>query len=135
MLDYDSLLSTSKPTEPDGELEPDDVGEIRYTSGTTGVPKAILLPYRSRLAITRNILVDHLGGFTSEDRFVALQPLYHGAGWFILPVWIKGVTQFIVPRYDADIAFELIERAKITVIKTVPTVLVRLARCSGYQAS
>ncbi len=126
MLDYDELLSSSKPEEPDGELETDDIGEVRYTSGTTGVPKGILLPYWSRLAITRNLLTDHLGGLTSEDRFIALQPLYHGAGWFILPVWMKGVTHFIVPRYDADIAFDLIEKERITVVKTVPTVLVRL---------
>jgi len=126
MLDYDELLSSASPEEPEGELEPDDIGEIRYTSGTTGVPKGVMLPYWSRLAITRNLLVDHLGGFTSEDKFIALQPLYHGAGWFILPVWMKGVTHFIVPRYDADIAFDLIEKEKITVIKTVPTVLIRL---------
>ncbi len=126
MLDYDKLLSSAKPEEPDGELGPDDIGEIRYTSGTTGAPKGILLPHWSRLAITRNLLADHLGGLTSEDRFLALQPLYHGAGWFILPIWMRGVTHYIVPRYDADIAFNLIEKEKITIVKTVPTVLIRL---------
>jgi len=126
MLDYDELLSWASPEEPEGELEPGDIGEIRYTSGTTGIPKGVMLPYWSRLAITRNFLVDHLGGLTGEDRFLALQPLSHGAGWFILPVWMKGATHFIVPRYDADIAFDLIEKEKITVVKTVPTVLIRL---------
>ncbi|MFC2052580.1 AMP-binding protein, partial [Chloroflexota bacterium] len=129
MLDYDELLSSASPEEPAGELEPGDIGEIRYTSGTTGVPKGVLLSYWSRLAITRNLLMDHLGGFTSEDKFIALQPLYHGAGWFILPVWIKGATHFIVPRYDAASAsslFDLIEKERITVIKIVPTVLIRL---------
>jgi len=126
MLNYDELLVSSSPIEPEGELEPDDLGEIRYTSGTTGVPKGVMLPYRSRLAITRNLLIDHLGGFTSQDKFIALQPLYHGAGWFIFPVWIRGATQFIVPRYDPEIAFDIIEKEEITVVKTVPTVLIRL---------
>ena len=129
MLDYDELLSSASPEEPEGELEPGDVGEVRYTSGTTGIPKGVMLPYWSRLAITRNLLIDHLGGFTSEDKFIALQPLYHGAGWFTLPVWMKGATHFIVPRYDSETAsglFNLIEKEGITVIKTVPTVLIRL---------
>ncbi len=126
MLDYDELLTSASPEEPGGELEPGDVGEIRYTSGTTGPPKGIMLTHWSRMAITRNLLVDHLGGLTSEDKFIALQPLYHGAGWFILPVWMRGVTHFIVPRYDPGIAFDIIEKEGVTVVKTVPTVLIRL---------
>ncbi len=126
MLNYDQILSSASADEPEGELRPGDLGEIRYTSGTTGQPKGVLLPYWSRMAITRNFFVDHMNDFTSEDRFLALQPLYHGAGWFIFPVWVKGATHYIVPRYDPEIAFDLIERAKITVIKTVPTVLLRL---------
>jgi len=126
MLDYDELLSAASPEEPEGELKSDDIGEIRYTSGTTGTPKGVVLPYWSRLAITRNFLMDHLGGLTCDDKFIALQPLYHGAGWFILPIWIRGVTQFIVPRYDPEIAFDIIEKERVTIIKTVPTVLIRL---------
>ena len=126
ILDYEELLSAASPEEPKGELAPDDIGEIRYTSGTTGTPKGVVLPYRSRLAITRNFLMDHLSGLSYEDRFLSLQPLYHGAGWFIFPVWIRGATHFIVPRYDPEIAFDTVEKHGITVIKTVPTVLIRL---------
>ncbi|MFH1169735.1 MAG: long-chain fatty acid--CoA ligase [Chloroflexota bacterium] len=126
MLDYEELRASASPDEPEGELNPEDTGEVRYTSGTTGVPKGILLPHWSRLAITRNFLMEHMADFTSDDRFVALQPFYHGAGWFILPAWVRGGTNYIVPRYDPEIAFDLIEKEKITVIKTVPTVLIRL---------
>jgi fatty-acyl-CoA synthase/long-chain acyl-CoA synthetase len=126
MLSYDELLSSSSAREPEGELEHEDIGEIRYTSGTTGTPKGILLPYWSRLAITRNFLMEHLGDLTPEDSFLALQPLYHGAGWFMLPVWMRGATQYIVPRYDAETAFDAIEKNHITVVKTIPTVLLRL---------
>ncbi|MBI4303569.1 MAG: AMP-binding protein [Chloroflexi bacterium] len=126
MLEYDKLLSSASVAEPEGELEPDDLGEIRYTSGTTGKPKGVMLQYWSRIAITRNFLCQHLADLTNEDRFLALQPLYHGAGWFIFPVWLRGATQFIVPSFEPEIAFRVIEKEKITCIKTVPTVLIRL---------
>lgn len=126
VLDYDELLSSASSEEPEGELDPNDIGEIRYTSGTTGIPKGVVLPYWSRLAITRNFLMEHLSGLTSADKFIALQPLYHGAGWFTFPIWLRGATHFIVPRYDPEIAFDIIERYGITIIKTVPTVLIRL---------
>lgn len=48
MLDYEELLYSASSEEPEGELNPDDIGEIRYTSGTTGTPKGVVLPYRSR---------------------------------------------------------------------------------------
>jgi acyl-CoA synthetase (AMP-forming)/AMP-acid ligase II len=57
---------------------------------------------------------------------MALQPLYHGAGWFLLPAWIRGATHIIVPRYDPEFAFQAIEKHRVTTIKTIPTVLIRL---------
>lgn len=126
MLDYGRLLSSASPREPEIELNLDDLGELRYTSGTTGNPKGIMLPYRSWLAVTRNLLLDQLPDITSADKFLALQPLYHGAGWRILAVWVRGATHYITPRFDPEIAFDLIEKEKISVIKTVPTVLLRL---------
>lgn len=126
MLDFEKLLASASPAEPPVELNLDDLGEIRYTSGTTGQPKGIMLPFRSGLAVTRNLLIDFMDGITSEDRWLALQPLHHGAGWFIFPVWVKGITQYIVPDYHPETAFEAIEKYKITAIKTVPTVLLRL---------
>jgi len=52
--------------------------------------------------------------------------LYHGAGWFILPIWTKGVTQFVVSDYEPQNVIELIERERITAIKTIPTLILRL---------
>jgi acyl-CoA synthetase (AMP-forming)/AMP-acid ligase II len=126
MLDYDKLLESADIEEPDVELKPNSLGELRYTGGTTGTPKCIMLPFKSGAAVTRDLLMEYLGDLTSEDRWLAIQPLFHGAGWFVLPVWVKGLTQYIMNDFHGESALEIIEKEKITAIKTIPTVLMRL---------
>ena len=125
-LDYESLLDAASCEEPTATLDPNALGELRFTGGTTGKPKGIMLPFKSAAAVTRDLLMEYLGDLTSEDRWLAIQPLFHGAGWFILPVWVKGMTQFIVNDFHSDTALEIIEKERITAIKTIPTVLMRL---------
>ena len=126
MLDYEKIIEGAGRDEPELELNPEELGELRYTSGTTGTPKGIMLPSRSQAAVTRDIIMDYLGDLTSSDRWLAIQPLFHGAGWYNLPVWVKGLTQYIVNDFHAGPALEVIEKEKITAIKTIPTVLMRL---------
>jgi len=126
MIDYEKIIEAASKDEPQLELNPEDLGELRYSAGTTGTPKGIMLPFRSAAAVTRDILMDYLGDLTPDDRWLAIQPLFHGAGWFNLPVWVKGMTQYIVNDFHAEAALEVIEKEKITAIKTIPTVLMRL---------
>jgi acyl-CoA synthetase (AMP-forming)/AMP-acid ligase II len=126
MLDYERIVEGARRDEPQIELNAEDLGELRYSAGTTGTPKGIMLPFRSAATVTRDILIDYLGDLTSSDRWLSIQPLFHGAGWFNLPVWVKGMTQFIVNDFHAEAALEVIEKEKITAIKTIPTVLMRL---------
>jgi len=126
MLDYEEILASANNKEPNVELDPESLGELRYTGGTTGKPKGIMLPFKSAAAVTRDLIIEYLGDLTHEDRWLAVQPLFHGAGWYILPVWVKGMTQYVVNDFHADAALEIIEKERITAVKTIPTVLMRL---------
>lgn len=126
MLNYEDLLSRASSREPRVELNLSDLAELRYTAGTTGKPKCAMLTLQSGLCAMRNLLIDAVPDLTPQDTFLALQPLYHGAGWFVLPCWVRGVTQVIMARYDPELVFDAIEKERVSVIKTVPTVLVRL---------
>jgi acyl-CoA synthetase (AMP-forming)/AMP-acid ligase II len=133
MLEYEAMLQRAGTGEPPVALGAEDLGELRYSGGTTGTPKGIMLPYRSAAVVSRDILMEYLGDLTAEDRWLSIQPLFHGAGWFNLPVWVKGMTQYIVNDFHAEPALEVIERERITAIKTIPTVLIRLLDCADIR--
>jgi long-chain acyl-CoA synthetase len=128
-IGYEELIGSGSPEAPP-ELETDlygeGIGAITYTAGTTGRPKGIVWTRKSVWTVARNLLLDMIPDLSSEDVFLGLQPLYHAVGWFILPCWLRGATHVIVPEFHNEIILDTVEREKVTVIKTVPTVLVRL---------
>ena len=126
-IDYEALLSSSSHKEPPPiEVDEKEPGAIMYSGGTTGRPKGIVHPRQTIWAVTRNMLMDMIPDLTKEDVFLGLQPLYHAVGMFILPCWLRGATHVIVPEFKPEIAFDVIEEEKVTAIKTVPTVLIRM---------
>ncbi|KAE9416022.1 hypothetical protein Angca_008565, partial [Angiostrongylus cantonensis] len=62
-------------------VENDDVACICYTSGTTGVPKGVMLTHGS-LSTNAEALVD-TWRFTKDDRLLHMLPFYHVHGMFI----------------------------------------------------
>jgi acyl-CoA synthetase (AMP-forming)/AMP-acid ligase II len=126
VIDYEELISKSSPNELDIDAADEDIWTINYTSGTTGMPKGIVIPFRSNTAIFRNMLLDMVPHLAATDLYMSLQPLFPAGGSFILPCWARGATHVIVPRFDPEMAFYAIEKWRVTLIKTVPTVLQRL---------
>jgi acyl-CoA synthetase (AMP-forming)/AMP-acid ligase II len=79
---------------------PDDVATIQYSSGSTGVPKGILLTHRAMLNNIRAVR-DGLG-LTARDVSVNWIPLYHDMGLidaFLLPL-LGGCPTVLIPTMD-----------------------------------
>jgi len=125
-MDYEELLAESSDGEPDIELRGEDLADIGYTSGTTGRPRGVMRDRAGWLAVDRNILLDIVPDLEHGDVFLGAQPLYHGVGRFVLPCWIRGATHVIIPKFDPETVLDAVARHGVTIIKTIPTVLVRL---------
>jgi acyl-CoA synthetase (AMP-forming)/AMP-acid ligase II len=124
-LDYEDLINNNPPHEPQEDVEEDDLHTLFYTSGTTGKPKGAMLTQRSWANVAINLVLDY-GPVTEEDVILNTQPLSHGAGFFVLPYFIKGATNVLIPEFKPSVVFETIEREKVTVLKLVPSMLYQL---------
>ena len=124
-LDYEGLIEKNSLEEPFSEIEEGDLHTLFYTSGTTGKPKGAMLTQKSWANVAINLILDY-GPVSEEDVILNTQPLSHGAGFFVLPYFIRGATNVLIPEFKPAILFETIEREKVTVLKLVPSMLYQL---------
>ncbi|MED6343572.1 MAG: class I adenylate-forming enzyme family protein, partial [Pseudomonadota bacterium] len=94
---------------------------IPYTSGTTGKPKGVLVPHRSR-ALTLYGMADAYGCFSSDDRFLSIAPMCHGAGMIfsLAPIFFGGYAE-IMDDFNPELVMKTIEEENITGFFGVPT--------------
>lgn len=136
--EYDRLLSAASGR-PTAEADEFSAFSISYTSGTTGRPKGVVLPHRSRALVCLAYAVEY-GCFGPGDRFLALAPMFHGAGFsFALGAVSHGGTCVLHDGSDAEGIVSRLERGDIHGVFMVPTHFKRIhdlpdARFQGVTA-
>jgi len=125
------LLSQSEMNERSVSFTPQlDTAVVLFTSGTTGEPKRVEL---SATTLARNAaaLADALG-FTETDILFGAAPLSHvfGMTGCMNAAIDVGACLALMPRFDARLALETIEREGVTVFMGVPTMLAALLQAS-----
>jgi fatty-acyl-CoA synthase len=106
-------------------VAPDDVVNIQYTSGTTGMPKGVLLTHRN--LVNNGYLIGRNLKATTADRICAPVPLYHCFGCVIgVMVAITSGAALILPaaQFDALSVLEAVQVERCTAIYGVPTMFI-----------
>lgn len=118
----EALASAGTAPQPDVAAESDPL-LIVYTSGTTGKPKGAVLTHGNMLFNAMNNCIGL--GLTAEDITLTVLPLFHvgGIGLFSLPAIYAGATIALPRRFDPAEALRWIERERVTVTMTVPTIM------------
>jgi acyl-CoA synthetase (AMP-forming)/AMP-acid ligase II len=128
VVDRDELMAELAEGEVPDDLpfvDPEEIGILLFTSGTTGEPKAAVLRHRH---LTSYILssVEFLGADEDEAQLVSVPP-YHVAGVSaILSSLFSGRRIYYLPGFDADAWVEAVHDEAITQAMVVPTMLGRV---------
>ncbi len=106
--------------------------DMLYSSGTTGRPKGVKIPFAGKPIGTPPALVALLKVIYGADEssvYLSPAPLYHAAPLrFNLGIQRLGGTCIVMEEFDPIGALELIERHKVTISQWVPTMFVRMLK-------
>ncbi|MQY38041.1 Long-chain-fatty-acid--CoA ligase [Streptomyces sp. RB17] len=122
------MLATTAP-EPQPALDPaEDVAALPYSSGTTGIPKGVMLTHRQ---IATNLAqLEPAVPAAPGDRILAVLPFFHIYGLTALmnaPLR-KGATVVVLPRFDLETFLAAIENHRITGLYVAPPIVLALAK-------
>ena len=108
----------------------DDLAALLYSSGTTGVPKGIMLTHANLLRNTEALVESW--GFTDSDRLLHALPIFHVHGLFVAIgcVLLSGASMRWLPAFNARKVMEFLPEC--TVLMGVPTYYTRLLALASF---
>ncbi|MGH7324455.1 MAG: class I adenylate-forming enzyme family protein [Candidatus Rokuibacteriota bacterium] len=110
---------------PAGDIQPDDLLVLPYSSGTTGLPKGVLLSHQA--FVCNNLQFIAASRITVDDRFLLFLPLYHIYGLMLMGGGVHaGARLVLMERFDPAQCCRLVETERITILFAVPPVLLAL---------
>ena len=106
-------------------VNPDDVVNIQYTSGTTGFPKGTMLPHHM---VPHMFLLGERAGCTVADRMIIFLPLFHiyGNCTSLLVAMTHGACVVLQESFNVEETLQLMVKEKCTYINCVPTNIIMI---------
>ena len=124
------IRSYSPERAPVVHVRGDDLLALPYSSGTTGLPKGVMLTHHNIVVNFHQFI--SAARVTEQDVFLVFLPLYHIYGVALLgQATFCGATLVLMERFVPDDAFSLIARRGVTILPVAPPVLLAFAAMPG----
>ena len=130
---FATLLKPSTATLPfPDEPANQALAALPYSSGTTGLPKGVMLSHYNLVANVYQLLGPNAAQLSSEDRILCFLPLYHiyGLNVILNPALILGATLVLMPRFSVQQLTTLLLGEAITMIPLVPPAMNALCQAA-----
>lgn len=126
VLTWDALLAFGDQIDDDTveqrriEVEPTDISDIMFTSGTTGRSKGVMVTQQQTLRTFQTW--SELVGLRADDRYLVVNPFFHTFGWKagVIASLLRGAALIPHPVFDAAAVLARIPEERITVIPGPP---------------
>src|SRR6476620_1154312 len=125
---FASLLESDGDV-PQVSIDPkNDLVALPYSSGTTGLPKGVMLTHYNIVA--NMCQMDGLDYFHHKDILLCVLPLFHIYGLVVvLNMGLHlGSTIVLMPRFDLEQFLEAIQKYRVTLSHIVPPIVLKLAK-------
>ncbi|MFV2038674.1 MAG: AMP-binding protein [Acidimicrobiales bacterium] len=105
-----------------------DVVVLPYSSGTTGLPKGVMLTHHN--LVSNLVQCDAMFDYRDGDSGLAVLPFFHIYGMQVLmnSMLCNGVSVVSLPRFDLAKALSLVQEHHITHFYAVPPMILALAK-------
>lgn len=118
---------------PDVQINPKrDLVVLPYSSGTTGLPKGVMLTHHNLVANIAQLSGIDFGRLrvTEKDTVMGLLPFFHIYGMVVIMnyAFFVGATVVTMPRFDLEQFLQLIQKYRITFMHLVPPIVLALAK-------
>ncbi|MDX9760104.1 MAG: long-chain fatty acid--CoA ligase [Bacteroidota bacterium] len=126
---YNEALSC-EPVAQDADF--DTPVMVLYTSGTTGVPKGAIITHG--MMFWNSVNTTMRLNIVQQDVTLTFAPFFHTGGWNVLttPFLHRGAHVILLKRFDPAQVLQLCDRAGVTVLFGVPTMMARLHDSEGF---
>ncbi|KAI4335433.1 hypothetical protein L6164_014077 [Bauhinia variegata] len=136
-LDEEGFLHFSDLTQPDDgdipavKINPDDVVALPYSSGTTGLPKGVMLTHKSLVTnVSQQVDGDNPNlYYHKNDVILCVLPLFHIYSLSILLCGLRvGAATLVMQKFEIFTLLELVQKHKVTIAPFVPPIVLAIAK-------
>jgi acyl-CoA synthetase (AMP-forming)/AMP-acid ligase II len=127
MESYGQLIETTEPEEIFVEVDDEDPTILMYTSGTTAMPKGVLLNYGGMTEYVLSSVEMANPEDPNPDVMLVSVPFFHiaGATTMMLAPY-AGRKLVILPQFTPEAWLEAVQKERVTMSFLVPTMLKRI---------
>jgi acyl-CoA synthetase (AMP-forming)/AMP-acid ligase II len=130
---FSDLLKPVSATLPEPNAPSEKtLAALPYSSGTTGMPKGVMLSHHNLIANVYQFLGPRATPLSSDDNILCFLPLYHiyGLNVMLNPALILGATLVLMPRFGVPQLTQLLTDEAITMMPLVPPAMNALCQAA-----
>ncbi|WRX26462.1 AMP-dependent synthetase/ligase domain - like 10 [Theobroma cacao] len=133
-LHFSELSQADENDLPEVDIVPEDVVALPYSSGTTGLPKGVMLTHKGLVtSVAQQVDGENPNlYFHSEDVILCTLPMFHiyALNSIMLCGLRAGAAILIMQKFEIGLLLELIQKYKVTIAPIVPPIVLAIAKSS-----